>query len=61
MFELSINMGLGAWLSPGGWLVVEHGYDQAESVARLMQSAGLKQLRATRDAIGHLRVTSGQV
>lgn len=53
--------GAPARLASSGWLVVEHGYDQAEAVAQLMRSVGLKRLEATRDAMGHLRVTRGQI
>ncbi len=29
-----------AYLCPGGWLLLEHGYDQAEAVARLIRDRG---------------------
>ena len=32
------------YLKPGGWLLLEHGYDQADAVITLMQQAGFQQL-----------------
>lgn len=47
-------------LAPQGWLVVEHGYDQAEAVRALFVQAGLVQVRSERDWAGQWRVTLGQ-
>ena len=44
-------------LAPGGWLMLEHAYDQAPEVARLAESAGLEVERLVRDLAGHDRVT----
>ena len=44
-------------LSEGGWLVLEHGYDQAKAVADLMSAAGMEGAEVIRDAAGHKRVT----
>ncbi len=36
-------------LHPGGWLLVEHGYDQAESVRALLTAAGFANVQSRRD------------
>ena len=43
-------------LAPGGALVVEHGFDQAEAVRRLVTDAGLENPRSLRDLAGIPRV-----
>lgn len=48
------------YLKPQGWLMLEHGYDQAERVASLMQEAGLQAIASVADLQGVLRVTQGQ-
>lgn len=48
------------YLQPGGWLVVEHGFDQAQAVRELMRQAGLEQICSLRDLAGHERVTEGR-
>lgn len=45
--------------SEGGWLVLEHGYDQAEIVQALLREAGYQQLRTVQDYGGNNRVTLG--
>ncbi len=47
-------------LRPGGWLAVEIGYDQAQSVSDLFTGAGLQAVRSVRDLAGHDRVVIGQ-
>jgi release factor glutamine methyltransferase len=49
-----------AHLIPGGWLLFEHGYDQAEAVAGLMRKAGFIEVESLRDLLGHGRVTLGR-
>lgn len=44
-------------LNDGGWLVLEHGYDQAAAVGNLVIEAGMRDIEAVRDAAGHTRVT----
>lgn len=46
-------------LSPGGWLLVEHGYDQGEAVRALFAAAGLRQVATRRDLGGQERCTGG--
>jgi release factor glutamine methyltransferase len=43
-------------LAPGGSLIVEHGYDQADAVRRLMRAAGLADAGVFRDLCGIARV-----
>ncbi len=47
-------------LEPGGWLMLEHGYDQAEAVAALLRAAGLVDIDQRRDLAGILRVSVGR-
>lgn len=47
-------------LSPGGWLSVEHGYDQAAEVRALFEAAGFVDVETRRDYGGNDRVTSGR-
>jgi release factor glutamine methyltransferase len=46
-------------LLPGGWLMFEHGYDQAERVRALMREAGFNEVSSARDLSGIERVTFG--
>lgn len=48
-----------AHLLPGGWLLLEHGYDQAEAVRLLMQAAGFAQAQSRPDLAGIARCTGG--
>jgi release factor glutamine methyltransferase len=48
------------WLWPGGWLLLEHGYDQAAQVAARMRQLGYSGIQHRRDLAGHLRCTGGQ-
>ena len=45
---------------PGGWLLVEHGHDQGDAVARLLADAGLRAIGQRRDLGGQLRCTAGR-
>jgi release factor glutamine methyltransferase len=56
----TITAGALAHLRPNGWLVLEHGYNQAEAVRQLMGEARLTAVQSTRDLAGIERVTSGQ-
>ncbi len=49
------------WLAPAGWLLLEHGYDQAEAVAGLMATHHYRGIETTHDLGGNPRVTSGQI
>ena len=47
-------------INPWGWLLVEHGYEQAEAVVDLLGEAGFRDLFSRRDLTGHFRVTGGR-
>lgn len=46
-------------LQPGGWLLLEHGWDQAQDVARLLAEQGYAGIAHRKDLAGHLRCTGG--
>ena len=48
-------------LLPGGWLFLEHGYDQAEAVRALLEQAGFGAIEQHRDLAGIVRVSGGSV
>ena len=48
------------YLRPGGWLVLEHGYDQGEPTTRLLQVAGYGEVSDHKDAAGLSRVSLGR-
>lgn len=51
--------GAPAHLYNGGWLMLEHGYQQAGHVGELMQQAGFDSIRTQCDYAGLARVTMG--
>ncbi|MBX9816677.1 MAG: peptide chain release factor N(5)-glutamine methyltransferase [Burkholderiaceae bacterium] len=46
-------------LRHGGWLLLEHGYDQAPAVRTLLQEAGFLQVRSRNDLAGIARCSGG--
>ena len=54
-----IVAGAPAYFAPGGTLVVEHGYDQADAVRALFVAAGFTDLVTVRDLAGIPRVVAG--
>lgn len=48
-------------LLPDGWLLFEHGYDQAESALAFLQASGYRDIQQHRDLTGILRVSAGQM
>ena len=48
-----------AALRPGGWLLLEHGWDQADAVAGLLAAAGFGAIAHRHDLGGHARCTGG--
>ena len=46
-------------LLPGGWLLLEHGYDQAEAVCALLAQAGFVQVQSRMDLAGIARCSGG--
>jgi release factor glutamine methyltransferase len=55
-----IVSGAMAHLAPGGWLILEHGHDQAIRVAELLAQAGFASVQSRRDLAGIERCTGGQ-
>ena len=49
-----------AHLKPGGWLLLEHGWDQAPAVCTLLRSAGLEQVQGRKDLAGIVRCSGGR-
>lgn len=49
-----------AHLKSGGWLLLEHGYDQAEAVRQLLARQGFEQVQSRRDLAGIERCSGGQ-
>ncbi|PUE23055.1 protein-(glutamine-N5) methyltransferase, release factor-specific [Limnohabitans sp. JirII-29] len=50
----------GSHLRPGGWLLMEHGFDQALAVHDLLLNAGFEQVQSRPDLAGILRCTGGR-
>lgn len=48
------------WLKAGGWLLLEHGYNQGIVVSRLLQATGFQQVRCLPDLAGNDRVSLGR-
>lgn len=55
-----ILLGCQQHLAQGGWLLVEHGYDQAQSVQQLFAAAGFQRIRTVTDFGQQPRLTLGQ-
>jgi release factor glutamine methyltransferase len=49
-----------AHLLPGGWLLLEHGYDQATDVRALLEAAGFVSVQSRQDLAGIERCSGGQ-
>jgi len=49
-----------AHLRPGGWLLLEHGHDQAARVRQLLRDAGFGQVQSQRDLADIERCSGGQ-
>ncbi len=50
-----------ACLQPGGWLMFEHGHEQAIAVRDLLEKSGFVEVFTERDLEGRERVTGGRV
>jgi len=50
-----------AHLEAGGWLLLEHGWDQASAVRSLLSAADFDEVFSATDLAGHERVTGGKV
>jgi release factor glutamine methyltransferase len=49
-----------AHLTPGGWLLLEHGYDQAQAVRDLLDAHGFIHVSSRQDLAGIARCSGGQ-
>ena len=47
-------------LQPGGWLLLEHGYDQGEAVTGILTALGYENVACHRDLAGQARVSQGR-
>lgn len=47
-------------LKPGGWLLLEHGFDQAHAVQTLLANQGFESVQSRPDLAGILRCTGGR-
>lgn len=57
----TIVSGAATHLAAGGWLLMEHGYDQAAAVRELLRQAGYEQVQSWCDLAGIERVSGGQL
>lgn len=48
------------YLRNDGWLLLEHGYQQAEDVQELLKARGFKQVGTRKDLSGQPRISAGQ-
>ena len=55
-----IISGAPAHLAPGAWLIVEHGYDQADAVQALLRADGFGEIATRTDLAGLARCTGGR-
>jgi release factor glutamine methyltransferase len=53
--------GAGAHLQPGGWLLLEHGFNQGEAVRSLLRGAGFDSITTRNDLAGQERITGGSL
>ena len=49
------------YLRPGGWLLLEHGWDQAAAVRRLLDAAGFREVQSRCDLAGIERCSGGRL
>lgn len=56
----TIILGARAHLAPDGWLLIEHGYDQADSVRALLLASGFAEVATWQDLAEIDRVTGGR-
>jgi len=49
-----------AFLFKGGWLWLEHGWQQAEAVRNLLTAAGFEAIQSRHDLAGHERISGGR-
>jgi release factor glutamine methyltransferase len=56
----TIIRGADRFLKPGGWLLLEHGYDQAVAVRQILTDAGFAEVQSWKDLPGIERVSGGR-
>lgn len=56
----AIVAGAGLHLADGGWLLMEHGYDQAATVQTLLTGQGFAEVQSWQDLAGIERVSGGR-
>ncbi len=56
----AISAQAGAHLNGGGWLLLEHGYEQATAVQAMLRDAGFGAIETRKDLAGQLRCTGGR-
>jgi release factor glutamine methyltransferase len=49
------------YLAPRGWLLLEHGFDQAPAVRELLTACGFASVESCRDLAQHERITLGRL
>ena len=52
--------GAPAHLLPGGWLLIEHGWQQADAVQAILRQTGFAEVASWQDLAGHQRVSGGR-
>jgi release factor glutamine methyltransferase len=57
----AIIQGANAYLAPGGWLLLEHGYDQAAPVRSLLDAHRFAEVQSWRDLAGIERASGGRL
>lgn len=48
------------YLQPGGWLLLEHGWEQADAVRGLLAARGFAEVQSWQDLAGHQRISGGR-
>lgn len=48
------------YLQPGGWLLLEHGWEQADAVRELLGDRGFVEVQSWQDLAGHQRISGGR-
>lgn len=56
----SIIVGAHSHLNAGAWLLMEHGFDQAQDVRKLLINKGFEQVQSWHDLAGHERISGGK-
>jgi release factor glutamine methyltransferase len=50
-----------SYLAPGAWLLLEHGYDQADAVRAMLRDAKFSDVQSRRDLEGNPRIAMGRI